>query len=108
MTQAARKLTFEEYINLDAEDWVQLGLPEGRCEYVDGELNDGSINEFEAVIGVLLLETLEVLNGESHGVLLTRNCIMFIERSPQVPECNALGCWQAAPLHGILSAESSA
>lgn len=38
MTQATRKLTFEEYANLDAEDWVRLGLPEGRCEYVDGEL----------------------------------------------------------------------
>ncbi|MFM7424887.1 MAG: Uma2 family endonuclease [Elainella sp.] len=38
MTQAARNLTFEEYVNLDAEAWAQLGLPEGRCEYADGEL----------------------------------------------------------------------
>lgn len=38
MTQAARKLTFEEYLHLDAEDWVQLGLPEGRCEFADGEI----------------------------------------------------------------------
>jgi Uma2 family endonuclease len=38
LTQANKKLTFEEYLNLDAEDWVQLGLPEGRCEYIDGEL----------------------------------------------------------------------
>ncbi len=38
MTQAVRKLSFEEYASLDAEDWVRLGLPEGRCEYVDGEL----------------------------------------------------------------------
>jgi hypothetical protein len=28
MTQAARKLTFEEYVNLEAEDWVRLGLLE--------------------------------------------------------------------------------
>jgi Uma2 family endonuclease len=35
MIQATRRLTFEEYANLDAEDWVKLGLPEGRCEYVD-------------------------------------------------------------------------
>jgi Uma2 family endonuclease len=40
MTQAARKLTLDEYLALDAEDWVALGLPEGRCEYVDGELRE--------------------------------------------------------------------
>lgn len=34
MTQAARKMTFEEYLNLKDFD----GLPEGQCEYVDGEL----------------------------------------------------------------------
>ncbi len=39
MTQAARqRLTFEEYSALDAEAWVRMGLPEGRCEYWDGEL----------------------------------------------------------------------
>jgi Uma2 family endonuclease len=38
MTQAARKLTFEEYLTLNAEVWVRLGLPEGRCEFVDGEI----------------------------------------------------------------------
>lgn len=38
MTQAVRKLSFEAYASLDAEDWVRLGLPEGRCEYVAGEL----------------------------------------------------------------------
>ncbi|NJR50651.1 MAG: Uma2 family endonuclease [Leptolyngbyaceae cyanobacterium CSU_1_3] len=37
MTQALRKLNFEEYASLDAEDWVELGLPEGRCEYVENE-----------------------------------------------------------------------
>lgn len=41
MTQAIRKLTFEEYANLDAEEWVKRGLPEGRCEYVnEWELNE--------------------------------------------------------------------
>jgi len=41
MTQATTRLTFEEYANLNAEDWVRLGLPEGRCEYVDEwELNE--------------------------------------------------------------------
>ncbi len=34
MTQAARKMTFEEYLNLDDFD----DLPEERCEFVDGEL----------------------------------------------------------------------
>jgi Uma2 family endonuclease len=38
MTQATRKLSFEDYLQLDAADWVALGLPEGRCEYTDGEL----------------------------------------------------------------------
>ena len=38
MTQAIRKLSFEEYVSLDAEDWLRLGLPEGRCEFVDGEI----------------------------------------------------------------------
>jgi Uma2 family endonuclease len=41
MTQAAKKLSFEEYTSLDAEAWVQRGLPEGRCEYIDEwELNE--------------------------------------------------------------------
>jgi Uma2 family endonuclease len=38
MTQAARKLSFEEYLTLNAEDWVQMGLPESRCEFVNGEV----------------------------------------------------------------------
>jgi len=37
MTQAIR-MSFEEYAALDAEDWLTLGLPEGRCEFWDGEL----------------------------------------------------------------------
>ena len=38
MTQAVKNLTFEEYLNLDAEDWLRLGLPEGPWEYREGEL----------------------------------------------------------------------
>jgi Uma2 family endonuclease len=38
MTPATRPLTLEEYLSLDAEAWVALGLPEGRCEFVDGAL----------------------------------------------------------------------
>lgn len=38
MTQAKTQLTFEEYLNLDAEGWIDRGLPEGECEYVDGEV----------------------------------------------------------------------
>jgi Uma2 family endonuclease len=41
MTQTKTRLPFEEYAELDAEAWVKLGLPEGRCEYVDEwELNE--------------------------------------------------------------------
>jgi len=41
MTQATQKLSFEEYASLDTENWVRLGLPDGRCEYVDEwELNE--------------------------------------------------------------------
>jgi len=38
MTQATTRLTLEEYLALDGEEWIRMGLPEGRCEYVDGEL----------------------------------------------------------------------
>jgi len=34
MTQATKRLAFEEYINLENLE----GLPEGRCEFLDGEL----------------------------------------------------------------------
>lgn len=53
MTQAQTQLTFEEYLNLTAEDWLHYDLPEGPCEYVDGGvielppesgLNDGIAN----------------------------------------------------------------
>jgi hypothetical protein len=40
MTQAARKLTFEEYASLDSEDWIRLGDPEQQAitilQLVDG------------------------------------------------------------------------
>lgn len=55
MTQAARrKLTFEEYASLDAEDWVQLGLPEGRVEFWDGEIielpTESELNDWIAFV----------------------------------------------------------
>ena len=58
MTQAARKITFEEYLNLDAKDWVRIGLPEGRCEYVDGELFELSPSRLNLRIANYLLSLL--------------------------------------------------
>jgi Uma2 family endonuclease len=49
MTKAARRLTFEEYLNLEDLE----GLPEGRCEFFDGELielpPESEANDFFAV-----------------------------------------------------------
>lgn len=54
MVQSIRKLTFEEYASLDAEAWAKLGLPEGRCEYVDGELvevpSESELNDWIAIV----------------------------------------------------------
>lgn len=36
MTQAARKLSFEEYLNLESSE----GLPEARSEFINGELTE--------------------------------------------------------------------
>jgi Uma2 family endonuclease len=36
VTQATTQLTVEEYLSLDAEGWLDRGLPEGICEYNDG------------------------------------------------------------------------
>ena len=58
MTQAAGKITFEEYLNLDTRDWVRLGLPEGRCEYVDGELFELSPSRLNLRIANYLLSLL--------------------------------------------------
>jgi Uma2 family endonuclease len=38
MTQLSTTLSFEDYCRLDAEAWAQLGLPEGRYEYWNGDL----------------------------------------------------------------------
>jgi Uma2 family endonuclease len=40
MTQATTPLTLEEYLAVDGEEWIRLGLPEGRCEYQDGALQE--------------------------------------------------------------------
>lgn len=59
MTQAARKLTFDEYLKLDAEDWMRLGLPEGRCEFVDGEIVELPVEDrINAKIALFLLTRL--------------------------------------------------
>ena len=54
MTQAARKLTFEEYASLDTNDWRRIGLPEGRREYVEGELvevpSESELNDWIAMV----------------------------------------------------------
>jgi Uma2 family endonuclease len=60
MTQAkSRFQSFEEYLDLDAEGWVSLGLPEGRCEYRDGELaevpSESELNDFIANLLMFLL-----------------------------------------------------
>lgn len=59
MTQAAKNLTFDEYLNLNAEDWVRLGLPEGRCEFVDGEIVELPVEDrINAKIALFLLTRL--------------------------------------------------
>jgi len=59
MTQAARKLTFEKYLTLDAEDWLRLGLPEGRCEFIDGEIVQLPVEDrINAKIALFLLTRL--------------------------------------------------
>ena len=65
MTRAARKLTFEEYLTLNAEDWVRLGLPEGRCEFVDGE--------------IVQLPFEDRINAKTELFLLTRLASVFPE-----------------------------
>jgi Uma2 family endonuclease len=65
MTQAARKLTFEEYLSLSVEDWVRLGLPEGPCEFVDGE--------------IIQLPFEDRINAKIALFLLTRLAIAFSE-----------------------------
>lgn len=59
MTQAAKNLTFDQYLNLDAEDWLRLGLPEGRCEFVDGEIVELPVEDrINAKIALFLLTRL--------------------------------------------------
>jgi Uma2 family endonuclease len=59
MTQATRKLTFEEYARLEAQDWHNLELPEGRCEFIDGELievpSESEPNDWLANLIMILL-----------------------------------------------------
>jgi len=59
MTQAIRKLSFEEYLSLTAEDQARLNLPEGRCEYRDGECvelpSESELNDFIANFLMVIL-----------------------------------------------------
>ncbi len=65
MTQAAKALTFEDYLNLDAESWARLGWQEGRCEYVDGELvevpSESEQNDFLARYLLFVLASSQVV-----------------------------------------------
>lgn len=65
MTQAARKLSFDEYLSLDVESWVELELLEGRCEYVDGKLievpSESELNDFIANLLMFLLASTKVV-----------------------------------------------
>ena len=59
MSQTASSLSFEDYLNLDGEGWLRLGLPEGRCEYGNGELSElPSESELNDFIANLLMFTL--------------------------------------------------
>ena len=64
-TQTRPQLTFEEYANLDSKDWVRLGLPEGRCEYTNGELvevpSESEPNDFIANLLMFLLASSGVI-----------------------------------------------
>jgi Uma2 family endonuclease len=60
MVQAKPRFkSFEDYAELDAEAWAELGLPEGRCEYVDGELvevpSESELNDWIANLLMILL-----------------------------------------------------
>lgn len=72
MVQAIRKLTFEEYASLDAEAWAELGLPEGRFEYDDGELvevpSESELNDWIARYLFLLLANSGVIPPRLIGV----------------------------------------
>lgn len=83
MAQAARKLAFEEYVNLDAEDWVKLGLPEGRCEYFDGELVElPSESRLNLLIANYLLLAL-VNAGIPLNLVYTHACEIEVSGKPR-------------------------
>lgn len=85
MTQALRKLTFEEYANLDSEDWVRLGLPENRCEYVgNGELNElPSESELNDWIAQELFWLLAMAKIVSRRLIRPHSCEIEVTGKPK-------------------------
>lgn len=84
MTQAKTQLTFEEYLNLDAEGWVDRGLPEGRCEYVE----DGALIELPPesrpnllIANYLLVKLIEV--GFPLKLVYTHACEIEVLGKPR-------------------------
>ncbi|NJL20560.1 MAG: Uma2 family endonuclease [Leptolyngbyaceae cyanobacterium SM1_3_5] len=85
MTQATRKLTFEEYASLNAEDWARLGLPEGRCEFVDEwELNElPSESEPNDFIANLLMVLLASSGVAPLRLIRPHSCEIEVEGNPK-------------------------
>jgi Uma2 family endonuclease len=84
MTQAGRKLTFEEYASLNAEDWIRLGLPEGRCEYGDGELVElPSESELNDWIAQELFWLLAISQIVSRRLIRPHSCEIEVPGKPR-------------------------
>ncbi len=84
MTQSVRKLTFEEYVNLNAEDWWRLGLPEGRCEYVDGEsIKVPSESELNDWIALELFWLLALAQIVPRRLIRPHSCEIEVPGKPQ-------------------------
>jgi len=83
MTQAVRKLSFEEYASLDTEAWMRLGLPEGRCEYDDGELielpSESELNDLIAHFIYLML----VRSGLHYPLARIGRCELEVTGKPR-------------------------
>ncbi|NJL55051.1 Uma2 family endonuclease [bacterium] len=85
MTQARTRLTLDEYLALDSEGWVALGLPEGRCEYVgSGELNvlpsESELNDWIAQELFWLLATAQIV---SRRLIRPHSCEIEVTGKPK-------------------------
>lgn len=85
MTQATRKLTFEEYASLDAEGWARLGLPERRCEFIDDwELHElPSESEPNDFIANLLMVLLASSGVAPLRLIRPHSCEIEVEGKPR-------------------------